>query len=453
MITVTLLVGTLFVSCDKNEYAPDISDQEFTVAENSPVGTIVGIVSASDRDGGQKLTFDIADGNANGTFAIDPAIGSLTVADPSQLDFETNTQFTLTVVVSDNHAKEPLESSASIRINVSDVNEYAPVIEVQTFSLDENPSNGQLIGVITATDDDIYQSLEFSIVDPENNGYFQIDPQSGALSVADSTAFDFETNEQLVVGIRVEDDHPQSLSSTENFSVLINDVFEIPDGQVAYYPFDGNADDASGNGYNGIIHGAVLTADRNGKAQSAYYFDGSNSYIDLGNAVDLKRYMSDYTVLGWIKLNEFSATYHTIIMSNRNPDLATKPGSLIGIGGLQSSLSKRVEYVQNTFVTGDEYTYDFLSANTQLELDTWYYFCITYEYHGSLSNLIKIYINGNLESQKLVGEVIDPENENTFLGCEPELNPVEYSLHGCLDEIEFYNRALTEAEIMTLYTR
>ena len=453
MIAGPLVLSTLFISCDKNEYAPDIVDQEFTVAENSPVGTIVGIVSAADRDGSQQLTFEITEGNEDGAFDIDPAIGSLTVADSEQLDFETINQFSLTVVVSDNHAKEPMESSATVRINLSDVNEYAPVIDVQTLSLDENPFNGQIIGVITATDDDTYQSLEFSIVDPENKGYFQIDPQSGELSVADSTAFDFETNEQLVVEIKVEDNHPQSLSSTENFTVDINDVFEVPVGQIAYYPFDGNANDVSGNGYNGIVHGALLTADRNGKAQSAYYFDGNNSYIDLGNAVEMKRYMSDYTVVGWIKLDEFSTSYHSMILSNRNPDLATKPGSLIGIGGLQSSLSKRVEYVQNTIVTGDEYTYDYLSANTQLELDTWYYFCITFEYHGSLSNLIKIYINGNLESQKLVGEVIDPENAHTFLGCEPELSPVTYSFHGSMDEIEYYNRALTGTEIMSLYTR
>ena len=220
---------------------------------------------------------------------------------------------------------------------------------------------------------------------------------------------------------------------------------------VAYYPFDGNADDASGNGHNGIVHGAVLTADRHDESQKAYYFDGDLSYIDLGNSLELKRYMSDYSLSGWIRINSYPPTYNSIIMSNRNPDTDVKSGSFIGVGGIQSSLSKRLEYVQNAIVTEDEFTFDYMSSNTQLELETWYFFCITYEYNGNLSNRIRIYINGNLESQKLMGEVLDPENINTLLGMEPELAPVEYSFHGSMDEIKIFDYSLSEEEVMSLY--
>lgn len=226
---------------------------------------------------------------------------------------------------------------------------------------------------------------------------------------------------------------------------------DLPEGQIAYYPFNGNADDYSGNGHDGIIHGVELTADRNGNPQSAYYFNGDLSYIDLGNAVELKRYMSDYSVAGWISLNEYPITYNSIIMSNRNPDTDPKSGSLIGIGGLQSSLSKRVEYVQNVTETDDEYTFDYMSSNTQFVLNTWYYFCVTYEYHGNLSNVIRIYINGYLESQKRMGEILDPLNIHTYLGCEPELYPVDYSFNGIMDEIEIYDHALNDSEVMVLF--
>jgi len=50
-------------------------------------------------------------------------------------------------------------------------------------------------------------------------------------------------------------------------------------GLVAYYPLNGNANDESGNGNNGTVHGPVLTTDRFGKANSAYEFDG-NGYIE-----------------------------------------------------------------------------------------------------------------------------------------------------------------------------
>ena len=334
-----------------------------------------------------------------------------------------------------------------------DKNAYAPEMTNQEFIIEENSPAGTLIGIIDATDGDEDQLLSFEIIEGHEEGYFQINHRTGALSVGNPSGFNYEANRLLTIQVEVEDDHKNSLSATAYITVNITDVFEHPEGQIAYYPFDGNADDVSGNGHNGIIHGAELSSDRFGTAQSAYYFDGDLDYIDLGNSHELKRYKSDYTVAGWIKLDAFPPTYNFTIMSNRSHTTPLVSGSLIGVGGLQSSLSKRIQFVQNAVVTDDEFTYDFMSSNTQLELDTWYFFCVTYEYHGDLLNKIRIYINGNLESQKLMGEIIDPEDESTFLGCEPKLAPVEYSFNGTMDDIEMYNRALSEVEIMSLYNR
>ncbi|TGO02513.1 hypothetical protein PN36_23830 [Candidatus Thiomargarita nelsonii] len=54
---------------------------------------------------------------------------------------------------------------------------------------------------------------------------------------------------------------------------------DLSDGLVAYYPFDGNAQDASGNGNHGTVNGATLTEDRFGSADSAYEFDGNADAI------------------------------------------------------------------------------------------------------------------------------------------------------------------------------
>ena len=53
-------------------------------------------------------------------------------------------------------------------------------------------------------------------------------------------------------------------------------------GLVAYYPFDGNASDMSGNGYDGTVDGATLGADRQGTASMAYNFDGVDDRIKIG---------------------------------------------------------------------------------------------------------------------------------------------------------------------------
>ena len=52
----------------------------------------------------------------------------------------------------------------------------------------------------------------------------------------------------------------------------------LNNGLVAYYPFNGNANDESGNGNDGTVNGATLTTDRFGNTDQAYSFDG-NDYI------------------------------------------------------------------------------------------------------------------------------------------------------------------------------
>ena len=49
---------------------------------------------------------------------------------------------------------------------------------------------------------------------------------------------------------------------------------DLTNGLVAYYPFDGNASDMSGNGNDGTVNGATLSADRHGVVGKAYSFDG-----------------------------------------------------------------------------------------------------------------------------------------------------------------------------------
>lgn len=58
----------------------------------------------------------------------------------------------------------------------------------------------------------------------------------------------------------------------------------LNNGLVAYFPFNGNANDTSGNGNNGIVSNAILSTDRNGISSSAYEFNGVNSRIQVNNS-------------------------------------------------------------------------------------------------------------------------------------------------------------------------
>ena len=56
---------------------------------------------------------------------------------------------------------------------------------------------------------------------------------------------------------------------------------DLKNGLVGYYPFNGNANDESGNRNNGSVIGASLTSDRNGNPNSAYFFNGRSDYISI----------------------------------------------------------------------------------------------------------------------------------------------------------------------------
>ena len=62
----------------------------------------------------------------------------------------------------------------------------------------------------------------------------------------------------------------------------------LSDGLVAYYPFDGDATDESGNGNDGKVVGAMLETDHFGNRDHAYSFDGQDDYIDCGNGSSLE---------------------------------------------------------------------------------------------------------------------------------------------------------------------
>ena len=74
-------------------------------------------------------------------------------------------------------------------------------------------------------------------------------------------------------------------------------------GLIAYYPFNGNANDETGNGHDGTVDGATLSIDRFGNPMSAYSFDGSNDKILIGQAPENFPSLNAYAVSVWFLNN------------------------------------------------------------------------------------------------------------------------------------------------------
>ena len=105
----------------------------------------------------------------------------------------------------------------------------------------------------------------------------------------------------------------KSINPTRTFSLLalalglaLNGYSQsfVTNGLVAFYPFDGNANDASGNGNNGTVYGAVLTTNQFGTPNSAYYFNGVTNYISVPNFMAANA--NSHTLSVWIKANSWT---------------------------------------------------------------------------------------------------------------------------------------------------
>lgn len=213
---------TAIVTVDINDVSPSISNQTFSVAENAANGTTVDTVVLDSGDD-NSINFSIVGGNLGNAFAIDSFSGEITVNDTTAIDFEASPSFDLAVSVVDDTGNS---SSAIITISISDVE---PAISDQSFSVAENASNGTSVGTVAldAGDDN---SVGYSISGGNTGGAFSINNSTGQITVADTTAIDFEVATSFALTVVVSDDGGTTTDSA-TVTVNINDIEPVVDDQ------------------------------------------------------------------------------------------------------------------------------------------------------------------------------------------------------------------------------
>ncbi len=283
-----------------NDNAPNIIDATVALDENSANATAVTNVSDSftgtdfDRDG-QAITYSITAGNTGGAFAIDGATGAITVANSAALDFETTPSFTLTVQASDG----TLSDTAAITINLNNLNDNAPNIIDATVALDENSANATAVTNVsdsfTGTDfDRDGQAITYSITAGNTGGAFAIDGATGAITVANSAALDFETTPSFTLTVQASDG---TLSDTAAITINLNNLNDnapnIIDATVALDENSANAtavtnvsDSFTGTDFDrdGQAITYSITA---GNTGGAFAIDGATGAITVANSAAL----------------------------------------------------------------------------------------------------------------------------------------------------------------------
>jgi hypothetical protein len=209
-------------------------------------------------------------------------------------------------------------------------------------------------------------------------------------------------------------------------------------GLVGWWPFNGNANDESGNGNNGTVNGATLTTDRFGLTSKCYEFNGStqpgsnNTVILTDNVIDIPgfnaAFTNEITISVWANVYTSNNSEFLQRRTNNNIDFAV--GCSAGLPGLHFG------NVGN------------FNSSTSISYNSWHHY--VYLYDGSL---MKIYLDGNLISQQAgTGQM---NNNATIMNLGKYIYFGMFThyffYNGKLDDIAIWNRALTQQEITTLY--
>ncbi|MHC1775947.1 MAG: cadherin domain-containing protein [Lentimicrobium sp.] len=212
--------ATVTIVVTQANQPPVISNQAFLVQQYSPVGTLVGTITASDPDPGQSLSYSLTAGNSNGIFAINPANGNITVLNSSAL-YPRN--FYMIARVTDN-GNPSLFSEATITVTVTPIN-YAPDISNQTFSVVQYAPVGTLVGSIVATDPNQGQVLTYTATAGNSNGIFGINPTNGNITVLIPSAL---YPRSFYIQIRVTDNGNPSLFSEATITITVIQSSNMP---------------------------------------------------------------------------------------------------------------------------------------------------------------------------------------------------------------------------------
>lgn len=213
----------------------------------------------------------------------------------------------------------------------------------------------------------------------------------------------------------------------------------INDSLLLYLPFNGNANDASGNGNNGVVYNATLATDRHGTDSAAYDFNGSDSYIEIPASPSLSKiYLSnEVTIAAWINIRSWYNNWNVFAVFEQY-DSNTDWGSVL-LEANWSSGGILFESGYNTNYIGCDYSWNF---------NEWHHLAATY---SRLTDTARFYVDGNLLCTKEYHEVFTPDSTNPYVIGRSLSGPDEYS-NGIIDEVRIYNRALRDSELLELPT-
>ncbi|EDQ85109.1 uncharacterized protein MONBRDRAFT_29591 [Monosiga brevicollis MX1] len=211
-----------------NDFAPAfVSTSTIHVPENSPFGTNLLTLEASDGDGADSMfAFRLL---PEADFSVVELLGPTLRLATERLDAETRASYSFVLEVSDGSLDEPSrQTKTTLTLHVTDVNDNAPrLVGPLKFAIPENSAPSTLVGVLQATDADVTLSnrlgaAPFALASGVNSSLpFSLDVATGELRV--NGTLDYEASQEWAFTVRVTDAGQPSLTTSAVVHILVLD--------------------------------------------------------------------------------------------------------------------------------------------------------------------------------------------------------------------------------------
>ncbi len=209
------------------------------------------------------------------------------------------------------------------------------------------------------------------------------------------------------------------------------------DGLVGWWPFNGNANDESGNGNSGVVNGATLSVDRFGNSSAAFDFNGSSDFIEVPNSTSLST-MQALTISVWFKVDGY---YYVSDFFQTFPILS-KSNQSFQWGNFDLNLWAQGNLIQTHLLTKET------SCGYDVDENNWNHLICSIDADSSF-----FYLNGELICSGVAGSFpqVSETDMPMYIGRNVQGGANEIA-NGKIDDIAIYNRVLTQAQITALYT-
>jgi len=224
-----ICVNTFEINVKDVNEAPDLTGQSTSLDVTSANGTLVFELSASDPEN-DEVSYVLQSGNTNNAFLIDG--DKLIVRDNSVFDYGLWPQYKLEIGASDGE----LTGVGEFIVNMMSV-DLLPVFEDVTFTIDENPLAGSIVGTLVATDPE-KKPLTFKL-ESDGSNIFKLDDNILKVEIPDSMDFDINPEFNLIVSVT------DGVSTVlANVTIKLNnlsdengnDIFQLSHPEICFLP-------------------------------------------------------------------------------------------------------------------------------------------------------------------------------------------------------------------------